>query len=574
MIPTGATDGRNTQQPPNVWYNKLTMLIERLTRAVKDALAICRAEDLVPDVGVPVEVVAQAGAYATNAPLLLARRSENAVSTAGVRAGVYAEHLAENINAHPDTPAVARASDTGTLLLYPSPAAYADAVRAVLDAGDDWGAGKNGAESRATASRALVEFVSANPNTPLSLHHARGATIGDAMCRLLTASGYAVEREFYVNDGASAPQLRSLARAVFGAYRERFGVAAGEISSEGYSGEYVSNLAQKIAESSGDRYVDLSAEAAATALTPAVVSLMQAEQEETLSRFGVRFDRWFSEAGLLAGGALQNVLDALLASGAAYAHGGALWLQTTRYGDDGDRVLLRNDGTPSYFAGDLAYHADKLQGRAYDLTVDVWNADHQPYIGRTMAGLAALGVPNVEHRLRIAVFGTVRALQDGSELRTGRYASGVVTLKEVLDAGADADALRFALLLAAPMAAPMDLSVDALAPSAPNNPLAGIRAALTKTDGTADSGSNAETGEPTEDTAAFAIIRRLDMFPDTVRGAAVAAAPTEVARYAWSLADAVNRWEGADDTATSGMTLRAAGVTLRNALRLLGIEST
>ncbi|MBC7805358.1 MAG: arginine--tRNA ligase [Akkermansiaceae bacterium] len=540
------------------------MLIERLTRAVKDALAICRAEDLVPDVGVPVEVVAQAGAYATNAPLLLARRSENAVSTAGARAGVYAEHLAENINAHPDTPAVAKALETGTLLLYPSSAVYAETVRAVLAAGDEWGTNKSGG-----GSRALVEFVSANPNTPLSLHHARGAAVGDAMCHLLWASGYTVEREFYVNDAASAQQLRSLARAVFGAYREHFGVAASEITSEGYSGEYVTELAKKIGEASGDRYVDLSPEAAATALTPLVVSLMQAEQEETLVRFGVRFDRWFSEATLLAGGALQNVLDTLLASGAAYAHGGALWLKTTQYGDDGDRVLLRNDGTPSYFAGDLAYHADKLQARAYDLTVDVWNADHQPYIGRTMAGLAALGVPNVEHRLRIAVFGTVRALQDGSELRTGRYASGVVTLKEILDAGSDADALRFALLLASPTSVPMDLSVDALAPSAPNNPLTGVRAALAKSSAMPDTG-DADLGELKDNEALSGIIRRLDMFPDTVRGAATTASPAEVARFAWSLADAVNRLPESGDAATSA-TIRAAGVTLQNALRLLGI---
>ncbi len=545
------------------------MLKERLTRAVKDALSICRAEDLVPDVGVPVVVVAQAGAYASDAPLLLARRSENAVSTAAARASMYAEQLAENINAHQDAPACAEVGESGTLLLRPTPAAYAETVRGVLAAGADWGACKVGA-----GQRALVEFVSADPNAPLSLHHARGAAVGDAISTLLGACGYTVEREFYVNDAASSPQLRSLARAVFGAYRERFSVAPGEATG-GYSGEYITELARKIAETSGDRYVNLSPEAAATALTQQIVALMQAEQEETLARFGVRFDRWFSEASLLAGGALQKAMDTLLASGAAYAHGGALWLRTTDFGDDGDRVLLRNDGTPSYFAGDLAYHADKLQTRAYDVAVDVWNAHHQSYIGRTRAGLAALGIPNVENRLRIAVFGTVRALQDGSELGTGRYASGVVTLRETLDAGAEGDALRFALLVATPTSGAVDIVVDALTSVAPDNPLATIRSALAKSnmprieipDGAWDEDAAAETGTHS---AVTALIRLTDQFPETVLRAASTAAPAEVARYLWNLADAINRLPDGGDTAAMAV-LTAARLTLVNGLKMLGI---
>ena len=536
------------------------MLKEQLSRAVKTALSICRAEDLVPDVGVPVEIAPQAGAYATSVPLLLARRSENTTAPPSARAAMYAESLAQNINAHDNAPCVAEASDTGTLFLRPTPAAYADAVRAVLAAGDSGNIPATG-----TGKRALVEFVSANPHTPISLHHARGAAVGDALALLLSASGYSVEREFYVNDAASASGIRSLARAVFAAYRETFGVAnAG--GGEGYAGEYVRELARKIAETSGDRYVDLSPEAAATALSPQVVALMQHEQREMLARFGVRFDTWFSEAALLSGGALQNVLDALLASGAAYAHGGALWLRTTRYGDDGDRVLLRNDGTPSYFAGDLAYHADKLTARACDLTVDVWNADHMPDIGRTMAGLAALGVPDAPNRLRVAVFGTVRPVQDGSEVSGGRYASGMVSLKEILDAGADADALRFALLLASPTQAPMDLNVDALAPLAPSSPLAGIHAAIARGQGDAAG----DFGDLAAGDEWCAVVRRLDRFGETVSLATLAAIPTDVARFAWSLADAVNRLPDATD-ASEAAVLTAAARVLAAALRLLGV---
>ncbi len=537
------------------------MLKERLYRAVKDALSICRAEDLVPDVGVPVEIVAQAGAYATNVPLLLARRGENTSGTAPARAATYAESLAENINAHENAPCEAEAGDTGTLFLRPSSAAYALAVREVIAAGESFGANRSGANRRA-----LVEFVSANPHTPISLHHARGAAVGDALSCLLTASGYEVEREFYVNDGASASGLRSLSRAVFAAYRERFGAAQGEAGEDFYTGDYVRDLSEKIATTSGNRYVDLSPEAAATAITPAVLALMQEEQRETLARLGVCFDRWFSESALLAEGALQNVLDTLLANGAAYAHGGALWLRTTAFGDDSDRVLLRNDGTPSYFAGDLAYHADKLQARAYGLAVDVWNADHHPYIGRTLAGLAALGVADVPSRLRICVYGTVRPLQDGTQLRGGRYAGGMVSLREILDAGADVGALRFALLLATPTAIPADLNVDALAPNAPGNALAPIRAAIARGTGNADP-IEIETLERDD---LCAVIRRVDMFAETVMLAVVTVAPDEVARWAWSLADAVNRLPEDDAPETLAVT-RAASVALSNALRLLGI---
>ncbi|MBC8140281.1 MAG: arginine--tRNA ligase [Armatimonadetes bacterium] len=537
------------------------MLKERLYRAVKDALAICRAEDLVPDVGVPVEIVAQAGAYATDVPLLLARRSENTSGTTAARAATYAESLAENINAHDAAPCVATISDTGTLFLRPTPAAYAGAVRATVEAGESFGTNTAGANRRA-----LVEFVSANPHTPISLHHARGAAVGDALSHLLTASGYEVEREFYVNDGASASGLRSLSRAVFAAYREHFGVETGESDADFYTGEYVRELAEKIAESSGNRYVDLSPEAAATAITPAVLSLMQDGQREILARLGVSFDRWFSESALLAEGALQNVMDALLASGAAYAHGGALWLRTTAFGDDSDRVLLRNDGTPSYFAGDLAYHADKLQARAYGLAVDVWNADHEPYIGRTLAGLAALGVADVPSRLKIAVYGTVRPVQDGTQLRGGRYAGGMVSLREVLDAGADTDALRFALLLAAPTPSPTDLNVDTLAPNAPGNALASVRAAIAQ--GTGD----VQIVETIDRDDLCAVIRQVEAFAETVTVAVATVSPGEVARWAWSLAGAVNRLPDDNAPETAAAT-RAAGVVLTNALRLLGIVS-
>ena len=541
------------------------MLKERLTRAVKDALAICRAEDLVPDVGVPIEIVAQEGAYATNAALLLARRSENTSGTTTARAGVYAEYLAENINAHPDAPAIAQVSETGTLFLHPTTAIYTETVQAIQAAGDSWGTNSMGLDNRV-----LVEFVSANPNTPISLQHARGAVIGDAICRILAACRYTVDREFYVNDATSAPQLRALSRAVFAAYREKLGVSTSERLSEGYAGEYITELASKIVETSQDRYKDLSPEAAATALTPLIVSLMQTQQAETLSRFGVQFDRWFSESTLLASGALQKVMDTLLTSGSAYAHGGALWLKTTQFGDDSDRVLLRNDGTPSYYAGDLAYHADKLQTRAYDLAVDVWNADHQPYIGRTVAGLAALGIPHIENRLRIAVFGSVRAVQDGSELRTGHYASGMVTLHEILEAGADADSLRFALLSALPAQAPMDIPVDSLMVSAPNNPLAAIRAAIHTTQ-SESAISDADLGELNEKEALCEVIRRLDMFPDVVKSATVATSPSEIARYVTSLSEAIHRLPDTEKTQNKAI-LDAAGITLRNALRLLGVS--
>lgn len=542
------------------------MLKEKLTRAVKEAITACRTEDLIPDVGVPVEIISHGSAYATNAPVLLARRSENAITTAQTRAGVYAEQIAERINAHPDTPAIAEVGQDGMLHLKPVPSLYSQTLLAIQEAGADWGKNTSG-----LGKRALVEFVSANPNGLISIPHARGASIGDAIARLLEWNGYTVEREFYVNDAATAPQLHSLARAVFGAYREMFGADKLAINddTDTYSGDYIKELATLIGERDGDRYVSLSPEAAATAFTPLIVTAMRDRQEASLSAFGIQFDQWFSEASMLGNGALQRILDTLMAAGHAYAQGGALWLRTTAFGDDGDRVLLRNDGTPSYYAGDLAYHADKLQTRAYDLAVDVWNADHQSYIGRTRAGLAALGINHVSDRLSIAVFGPVRTMQDGMELRTGRQASGMVTLDEIVAATGNTDALRFALLWPSPAQAAMDLNLDAVST---DRPLSVIRTLLTQTESLVSTTASPEEREAlAEDSHAAVLIRQLDAFPETVKGATSAVAPSEVAHYALHLADTIRRFDS--NGPGTQLLLGAARQTLINALTILGISA-
>jgi len=287
--------------------------------------------------------------------------------------------------------------------------------------------------------RVQVEFVSANPTGPLHIGHGRGAAVGDALARLLETSGYRVEKEYYINDAGN--QVGLLGLSVWMRFRELRGERV-SFPEDGYKGEYVREIAQSLLAESEDHVAALEEDQAVAYCSDYGVRAMLGRIEEDLREFGVRFDRWYSEKSLYQRDLVNKELEKLKERNLTFDREGALWLRTTDHGDDKDRVLLRSDGSPTYFASDVAYHMEKFE-RGFETVIDVWGADHHGYIPRMKAMLAGLGHPPED--LQVLLIQMVNLLREGQPVAMGKRSGEFVTLREVIDE-VGRDACRFIFL--------------------------------------------------------------------------------------------------------------------------------
>ncbi len=286
-----------------------------------------------------------------------------------------------------------------------------------------------------------VEFVSVNPTGPMHVGHGRGAVTGDAIAALLSATGHAVTREYYINDAGN--QIRTLARSVHLRYRELFGEKV-ELPEESYPGEYVVDIAREVKGKHGERFLKAPEgdwlEPFASLAIERVLGIIRGD----LDALGIRFDVWFSEKQELhASGALRAILDDFRKRDLLYDKDGAVFFRSTLHGDDKDRPVIKSNGDPTYLAGDIAYHKDKF-GRGYDFCIDVWGADHHGDIPRVRAAAEELGVD--PQRLQFVLVQIVNLLKDGQPFKMSKRAGTVVNLREVVDE-VGRDAARFFFLL-------------------------------------------------------------------------------------------------------------------------------
>lgn len=288
--------------------------------------------------------------------------------------------------------------------------------------------------------RVQVEFVSANPTGPLHVGHGRIAAVGDTLARLLEATGHTVEREYYIND--LGKQMTTLGQSLLARYRQQFGREA-LIPEGGYQGDYLRVLAKEIAENEGARWLDEPEEEAQRYCSQIAAHWLLASIRDDLDRFGIGFDEWTSEVALHIDGKVERVLKRLKDAGHLYEEEGATWVRTTAFGDDKNRVVIRQNGQMTYFASDLAYHLDKYE-RGFDEIIDVWGADHHGYAPRVWAGMEALGRPR--EQLKIVLVQLVALLRHGKPVSMSTRAGEFVTLREVLDE-VGRDAARFFFLM-------------------------------------------------------------------------------------------------------------------------------
>ncbi|MCW2971165.1 MAG: arginyl-tRNA synthetase, partial [Solirubrobacterales bacterium] len=460
---------------------------------------------------------AEFGDYSTNAALLLAPRlGEPPRAVAERLGGALAARLGADLERF-------EVAGPGFLNLFLSDSWLSSALAAMLADGDQFGAG-----SAPVVERILVEFVSANPTGPMHVGHARNAAYGDALGRMLTFRGHNVEREFYVNDAGS--QVRKLGESI-GA------LARGEpVPADGYRGAYVERLVENVSEDAIDP----------GELGQAAVEVMVAQMQRSLAAFAVLdFDHWAYESALHDGdpSPVAHTLSLLEQQGRTYRSEGALWLRTTDYGDDKDRVLVRSNGEHTYFASDIAYHQDKRE-RGFERQVDVWGADHHGYVSRMKAAYQALG-GDPEH-LELLIMQLVHLVRSGERAQMSKRAGEFVTLDDLLDE-IGVDAARW-YLLARSHDTTVDLDLDLAREQSAENPvyyvqyahariasiLAKAGAARVRAAQEAPAGERREPLHPTE----RALIERLRAFPDELAEAAERSAPHRITAYVLELAQA------------------------------------
>jgi len=336
--------------------------------------------------------------------------------------------------------------------------AHTAALATIFSLGERYGLGEPNSKQKI-----MVEFVSANPTGPLHVGHGRGAAYGDALARVLAAAGNQVEREYYVNDAGR--QMDILAVSVWVRYLQANDVKV-ELPDNCYKGQYVVDMGISLAQQHGDKY-ELSAEVfngARTGLEDEAAldaTIVLAKQElgadgftvffdlalssilsdikQDLGEFGVDYDTWYSERSLFDSGKIEKAIEKLKASGDVYEKGGAWWFKTTDYGDEKDRVVVRDNGQPTYFASDIAYHQDKLD-RGFDLAINVWGSDHHGYIPRVKAALQALGLD--QERLKVLLVQFAVLYRGGEKVGMSTRSGEFVTLRELRD-DIGSDAARF-----------------------------------------------------------------------------------------------------------------------------------
>ncbi len=434
--------------------------------------------------------------------------------------------------------------------------------------------------------RVVVEFVSANPTGPLHVGHGRQAALGDAIAALLQWTAWDVSREFYYNDAGA--QIDNLTLSVEARMRQLCGHEA-SIPEGGYHGEYILEIAQRFTDTHPELAVEPfpgDAELRREVIRAFAIQALRDEQDLDLRAFGVGFDTYYLESSLHTDGRVEETVEALIASGHTYEHDGALWLRTTAFGDDKDRVMRKRDGSYTYFVPDVAYHVTKWK-RAYHRAINVQGADHHSTVTRVRAGLQALGMGIPENYPEYVLHQMVTVMRRGEEVKISKRAGSYVTVRDLIDE-VGRDAVRYFFLMRKGDSQ-LQFDVDLARSQSEENPVYYIQMAHARMSGifrvggiqpASIDGRNVEfdaLSEPEEQD----LIRALLDFPDLVRGAADALEPQRVAGYLLDTARMAHLWYHKHHVLNEPPRLRnarlllarAARIVFRNGLAILGISA-
>jgi len=403
-------------------------------------------------------------------------------------------------------------------------------VGSILTAGETYGDGELG-----KGKRVQVEFVSVNPTGPLHVGHGRGAVLGSTLANILTAVGYAVEREYYINDMGT--QIANFGRSLYARYQQCLGKEAA-LPPDGYHGNYMIDLAREIIQEQGDRFLSLPDGEAVSQIGEVGVARMLQGIKHDLELLNVAFDVWFSERDLYATGQYSKAME-LLRTGAYIAEReNATWFESSALGEDKDNVLVRSDGSPTYFASDIAYHYNKFLKRKFDQVIDIWGADHQGHVPRMKAVLKALGCDPEQLKVIICQLVTLRR---GEEIvKVSKRSGDIITLREVIEE-VGPDPCRF-IFLSRSADSQMDFDMELAKRQSAENPVYYVQYAHARIASILRLAKQREIDYSQGDVSLLTsepeltLIRRLILLPEIVERVAVALEPHHLPYYAQDLA--------------------------------------
>jgi arginyl-tRNA synthetase len=528
------------------------------TELIRAARGLGAPEDVDPLMERPRE--SSHGDWATNLAMVLAKPLKS-------RPRDIAERLRDSMSLESAGVSKIDIAGPGFMNFWIDAGRIASGLRDIIAADESYGGSKVG------AGRVVnVEFVSANPTGPLHVGHGRQAALGDAISTLLEVTGWKVTREYYYND--AGVQIDNLAASVEARLNEIRGKPA-QIPEGGYHGEYIRELAERYNAGSDGLSVREFA-----------VRELRKEQDLDLQAFGVRFDRYFLESSLYTDGMVEDTVRLLVASGKTYEHEGALWLRTTEFGDDKDRVMRKSDGTYTYFLPDIAYHVTKWK-RGFRRAIDVQGADHHSTVTRVRAGLQALDMGVSEQYPEYVLHQMVTVMKHGEEVKISKRAGSYVTVRDLVNE-VGRDAVRYFFLMRK-SDSQLIFNVDLAASHSEENPVYYIQMAharmcgifrVGEIDRESVSGENVSfdlLSEPEEQE----LIKALLDFPALVESAAETLEPQRIATYLLETARLAHLWyhkhhvlEQAEDVTRARLVLaRGAQIVLRNGLQILGITA-
>jgi arginyl-tRNA synthetase len=553
---------------------ELTFMIfkQKLIKALEHAVMQAQRQELLafntlPEIIVEHPQNREHGDYASNLPLKLARATD-------MPPQAIASKIIELL---PPLPEVAQkvVAPPGFINFTLSPGWLTEQVEVIIGSAENYGEIDLG-DNQAVQ----IEFVSGNPTGPLHVGHGRGAVLGSTLANVLRAASYKVEREYYINDAGS--QLDAFNRSLYARYQQCLGIDA-EMPEDGYLGGYMVDLAKKIFESEGDRFAKLSEAVAIEEIGALGASKIMDMIKQDLQLLGVEFEAWFSERSLFCEGLYEKVMKLLRDRGYIVERENATWFASSVLGENKDNVLVRSDGTPTYFASDIAYHYNKFLERKFNTVIDIWGADHHGHVSRMKVVVNAFGI-NPE-RLKVIICQLV-TLRRGKEIvRVSKRSGDIVTLRELIDE-VGKDACRF-VFLSRSADSQMDFDLELAKKQSTDNPVYYVQYAHARIASilrlAEEKGINYKNGDVSllKSEPELMLIRQMVLLPEVVEAVATLLEPQHLPYYAIDLATVFHSFykqcrvvsKNQELAAARLKLVRAAQIVLARALHLMGMDA-
>jgi arginyl-tRNA synthetase len=549
--------------------NKISTLIEKAVNSCVEKKMLTAVN--LPYIEVEVPANADHGDYASNVAMILAAQAKQ-------NPRKIAQLIQENLSDPGNIIDRTQIAGPGFLNFFIKKNIWQQTLKTIEENKENFGQSSIG-----NGKKVQVEFVSANPTGPLHIGHARGAVVGDVITNLLTAVGYAVDKEYYINDAGN--QMNNLGKSVLLRYRELLCEKI-EFPETCYRGDYIKDIAADVISKEGNVYLTADEGKTISYLTGIAGQSILEEIKNDLKDFGVTFDHYFSEKDLYKDNGVANLLESLRSKNFVYSDGETLWFKTTDFGDEKDRVVIRKNGEPTYFAADIAYHQNKFS-RAYEMIIDIWGADHHGYMPRLWAGIQALG--HDKQALKIILVQLVNLLRDGAPVAMSTRSGEFVTLREVLDE-VGKDAARYNFLMRR-SDSHLDFDLEIAKKQSNENPVYYVQYAHARICSILRMAQQ-EQGialpvykdinpallhEPEEMT----LIKLMARYPEVIEGAAKSLEPHRLTFYLNELASVFHSYynknkvisDNKELTSARLYLIKAISIVLENALKILGVNA-